>query len=341
MFIHSQFHFYVTDRSSTDNNAVSFDCLYYTVLEDINNYYTEEITAEFQAPYQVIPYCMRPIDTDIKNEFPSVDKNILTFEAMKSNGVIVSQLLSWSATVDTMESYQEYLNNPTNKMYHKVFHNCTWPWFGLNCEYTFDLEIHSFDSIVRTAFIEKTNPPMIQVSPTLVTYLTCYTHLECNRGGSPICLDWREICDGQVDCFNDGIDEKDCFPLETSRCDEDEFQCHNGMCVPSNFLHDSPFNYDCMDGSDEYNYVSIVLQADDNEICYKDPTFRCEELARPRALPHFFCGDGQSCPPISKWCCSNGRSEHLYDSLYSYAANHHLLFEWKQFQNLIVKINVE
>ena len=37
------------------------------------------------------------------------------------------------------------------------------------------------------------------------TLFTCYIHLECNRGPSPSCLDWTEICDGKVDCIDGGL----------------------------------------------------------------------------------------------------------------------------------------
>ena len=49
--------------------------------------------------------------------------------------------------------------------------------------------------------------------------VTCYTHFKCDR--HPLmfwCLDWREICDGKIDCFNDGIDEKHCDELELQEC---------------------------------------------------------------------------------------------------------------------------
>ncbi len=39
-------------------------------------------------------------------------------------------------------------------------------------------------------------------------------HLECNRGTNLLCLDWSEICDGHIDCLNNGIDEEHCWQLQ-------------------------------------------------------------------------------------------------------------------------------
>ena len=41
--------------------------------------------------------------------------------------------------------------------------------------------------------------------------LTCYTHLKCDHGYSPACLDWSDICDGKVDCPDEEFDEEHCW----------------------------------------------------------------------------------------------------------------------------------
>jgi hypothetical protein len=166
------------------------------------------------------------------------------------------------------------------------------------------------------------------VSPTLYNNLTCYIHLKCNRGPSPICLDWREICDGQIDCYDDGIDEKNCFQLEMNQCEENEFQCHNGMCIPKSFFADSLFSFDCLDGSD-YNAVEIVYPSLHNNYdqCFQDPAFRCEELSAFTTYSYLFCGDGQVCFLYSKSCCKNGRDKFLNEILQSYNENKHLSYQ--------------
>jgi hypothetical protein len=86
---------------------------------------------------------------------------------------------------------------------------------------------------------------------------SCYRNLQCDRTGNlgqtpNACLDWREICDGKVDCVNDGYDEEHCWQLEINECDnQTEFRCHIRLCIPPIFLNDDRNNPDCLDQSDE------------------------------------------------------------------------------------------
>jgi hypothetical protein len=320
----SQFHLYHTDRAAS-KPPLFFDCLYYRVHDDIKQY--DIHSADFHPALQVIPYCLRPAynDDGVKKEENDSENTsnarTMGFNDLRRNGVTISNLLTWSASIDILELYHEYLHNLTNATIHHVFYNCTWPWFGPMCQYTFDAkEIRSFNSIVRDTFIKKEHvEPNDFYYPTWFTNLTCYNHLKCNRGPEPLCLDWREVCDGQVDCLDDGIDETGCFPLHTNVCNKDEFQCDNGMCIPASFANDSPYNFDCTDGSDEKQ--SIIGQSFSH--CIYDPAFRCEELAYINSIIHLFCGDGQTCTTITdfKWCCRNGRSAFLQETLLSRRAN--------------------
>jgi hypothetical protein len=48
---------------------------------------------------------------------------------------------------------------------------------------------------------------------------------------SSICLDWREICDGKIDCKN-GYDERYCQALEMNECNPlTERRCYDGQCI--------------------------------------------------------------------------------------------------------------
>ncbi|CAF4025519.1 unnamed protein product, partial [Rotaria sp. Silwood1] len=120
------------------------------------------------------------------------------------------------------------------------------------------------------------------MSPLVHTNLICYTHLKCDRGpGVNTCLDWREVCDGHVDCGGKGEDETGCFNLEINECGDDEFRCYNGMCIPGSFFNDDPFNPDCLDSSDEYLFPASSIRSAGYPDCYKDPAFRCEESDHP------------------------------------------------------------
>ncbi|CAF4322333.1 unnamed protein product, partial [Rotaria sordida] len=101
----------------------------------------------------------------------------------------------------------------------------------------------------------------------------CYTHLQCNRGPSPACLDWTEICDGQVDCIDDKVNEKDCWKIEIHVCQDDEFQCSNGQCIPMAFYRDDDTTNDCADSTDERSPQLIGTL----HFIYKQPSFINEE----------------------------------------------------------------
>ena len=64
-----------------------------------------------------------------------------------------------------------------------------------------------------------------------------FEHFECQRGLYPSCLDWSEICDGIIDCYN-GIDEESCWQLDMNTCQMNEYRCLNGQCISKRFHRD-------------------------------------------------------------------------------------------------------
>lgn len=47
--------------------------------------------------------------------------------------------------------------------------------------------------------------------------------MQCDHAGDGsqvpgACLDWREICDGKVDCPDGGKDKEQCWQLEINEC---------------------------------------------------------------------------------------------------------------------------
>jgi hypothetical protein len=104
--------------------------------------------------------------------------------------------------------------------------------------------------------------------------LTCYIHLQCYRGPAGACLDWSEICDGKIDCLDGGRDEEYCWQLEINECEENEYRCANGQCIPFTFFRDEYAIPDCLDGSDE-----ILKNNNNYSYCTTaEPTFQCEDI---------------------------------------------------------------
>ncbi|CAF1623962.1 unnamed protein product [Adineta ricciae] len=197
-------------------------------------------------------------------------------------------IFTWSSSIDLAELYQNY-SDEQNRFFQSnlLFFNCTTPWFGSRCQYS--LEINRFD--------------IIDVNQEH----TCYILLECDRGGAFLCLDWREICDGRIDCLNGGVDEADCFELETNECKSDEYRCHNGQCIPEYYWKDAQFSPTCLDYSDFSNKISCPNQ---NLTVY---LFNCEENICPAGQNKFSCGDGECVDDFDE--CINGKHLMLYKSL--------------------------
>ena len=277
------FNMYYTDQAT---GTLDRDCLSYTVLDDI---------VPLKNPLfhrQSMLYCFRPSEKWTANEENHTEFTVITFKQLRIMRVTTDQLLKWSAPIDLIERYAAYLqNNLLAEDDHLFFYNCSTGWIGPQCQYTFDSGA-PFSVIVKSAFQNRSVSKNDLQDPST----TCYTHLSCKYGGSEFaCLDWREVCDGKVDCVDEGIDEKHCFELEMNECEEDEYRCQNGLCVAHVFFRDDNVNPECLDRTDE----SELLEDTDNryyDLCASDPSFRCEEHTcqtsgfnpAPSA-----CGDGQ------------------------------------------------
>ncbi|CAF4506068.1 unnamed protein product [Rotaria socialis] len=110
--------------------------------------------------------------------------------------------------------------------------------------------------------------------------IICYETLPCPS--SPLCLDWRDICDGAQEFLN-GADEENCDKLEFNECEDDEFRCTNGMCIPEEFWLDG--DHDCMDWSDEY-------YSEHEQTCpFYPKAMECDEHLCVSYM--YSCGDGE------------------------------------------------
>jgi hypothetical protein len=99
---------------------------------------------------------------------------------LSKQSVTTSDLLLWSAPVDLIEQYEQYIATLNSSLESEEFYNCTSLWFGAFCQYTFDLDA-TFDNIVKQTF-EAKDARDCDLSLTLpkITNMTCYEHLQCN-----------------------------------------------------------------------------------------------------------------------------------------------------------------
>ncbi|CAF1531389.1 unnamed protein product [Adineta ricciae] len=94
LVVYAQFNLNVTDRIvDTD-----FDCLHYYVPSEV-------IDMQLDVSIkQVIKYCIRPTNDQFSNFEENYYQNPI-FEQLCRSNVTIEDLLSWSASVDSVEQY--------------------------------------------------------------------------------------------------------------------------------------------------------------------------------------------------------------------------------------------
>ncbi|CAF2898433.1 unnamed protein product [Rotaria sp. Silwood2] len=308
-------HYSLYHSNIRQTSYLTFDCLYAYLIDG-----GKESGGRYIRNYHLIPYCRRPDDNDELEPVSYLDNDniaqTITFDELKKQDITSEQLLEWFAPIDVAEKYE--MNNDSVD----IFHKCASPWFGSMCQYKlqYDLSL-SFGDIVQATFSH-----YLKIVANVTTG-TCYRFLEsCHRDSWPQCLDWREICDGKMDCIS-GEDEQWCDQLEMTKCSDNEYRCHYGdQCIPLNFYKDSRFSIDCLDGSDEQDHVtdySLLI----NIYCTNIQTFRCQERTGRYPLS-FQCGDGQYTRffgiPNFITICSNSRDIALSQAMltsFNYISN--------------------
>ena len=261
VFATPQFNLFYTDwvDESVSDKVVQRDCLR-LVVSDYNQI--------MSIDQQITTYCMSEsslkFDVETDTYFPR-----FTFDELSKRNITSEQLYLWSTPIDIIERYQFYLTSNDLSLATESFTNCALPRFGPVCQYELDSVYSnrlSLYEIIRKFYSS---------NPYYPAYLTCYTHLKCNRGLNSSCLDWREICDGKINCLDDASDEKDCWQMEINDCLENEYRCTNGQCIPQSFYNDKHETPDCFDSSD-------VLLGSDTDLCkYKLPNIACEDIRCP------------------------------------------------------------
>ncbi|UJR18731.1 hypothetical protein I4U23_005638 [Adineta vaga] len=233
----------VTDSASTkmdikDNISLpeNFDCIY--IRDNVNSKYGESSAG-------IIPYCRRPDTTEnvmINLRKCENDGEIKYFIDLLKDNIQPFTVLEWSTSIVMTEQYAAFyykndskteLNGEKTFLCHCV-HSST---FGRYCEYQLTHGANSFEASQNLQAMNR-------------------FQFENHQLFGNICID--------------GWDEENCDKLEFNECEDDEYRCNNGMCIPEEYWLDG--DRDCMDWSDE------IFPDDSDSWCFRTTsTIDCDE----------------------------------------------------------------
>lgn len=222
--------------------------LIYTVIDGrilVYNTEDEQVAEKFDCVYFTdndkgeISYCRRldgneSIDRNKSECDNKGDKRF--FRDLLDRNIHPSKILEWSSSIEMADLYAGVFYNQSliDGVDGRFLCNCTQSGtFGKYCEYQLTHGAKSFREAITAQFEEKREGDSWDTQR--YGKILCYKTLPCDS--SPLCLDWREICDGVQRCVN-GTDEENCDKLEFNECEDDEFRCTNGMCIPVEFWLD-------------------------------------------------------------------------------------------------------
>ena len=202
------------------------------------------------------------------------------FVKLKKFGITAEHLINWLIPFDVIEQYTAYLDLDENTDgTEAMICNCSHNQIGRKCEYALNSKPSNTTDLLASQMgdIDSNSYEMLT---RFVDGIVCIC--------ADLFLEWRHICDGLTQCLN-GADEVDCHLLEFHKCELDEFQCRNGMCIPIEFAFDAMS--DCMDGSDEQELDELHKRYYD---CSKKSTYDCDD--RLCRKDQFSCGNGECVP---------------------------------------------
>jgi hypothetical protein len=234
-----------------------------------------------------LPYCRRPthmVNLVRDRELWACRHNgtMHSFSVLEQHNISVSTILhEWKSSVEMAEEYAFYLRRKRQKIFvngdEKFLCQCNHAQsFGKYCEYQLGMGTIFGKTLDWQLKMRTAHSWQMQLFGDIV----CYRTLECDSG--LLCLDWRDICDGVQHCMF-GYDEENCDKLEFNECEDNEYRCINGMCIPDQYFLDG--DYDCMDMSDEKGQVN------DKRCTFQKVTYECDD--RMCLRPYWPCGDGQ------------------------------------------------
>jgi hypothetical protein len=183
-------------------------------------------------------YCIRrndlkPFTHELFSDCINGGEKWLFLNASKQN-ISPTEVLSWSSSIERADDYANfYYNNQLNSD-DEFLCKCIRPGtFGPRCEFEFFHEAITFEDAIESQFAQKKEDPWgMQEHGHIICYEAVF---ECDYG--LLCLDWRNICDGEQQCM-DGTDEENCDLLEFNECEDNEYRCINGMCIDEEYWLD-------------------------------------------------------------------------------------------------------
>ena len=254
-------------------NVFGHDCLYY---------YADRLFSSLES---LITFCIRT--EELRNENKLCYGEPMTLKELKTKNISIRNLFHWNAVIEIIDLYEKYLQFPDLVPENEVYCNCsTLTRFGKYCQYHIDTEDDERD--FRNLF--RTMKSGIENSELENNYLTCYIGLKCQT--NLFCLDWRQICNGIVDCDHGEDEPADlCLQMESNQCHpEEEFRCQNGLCIPITMT--SIAVGICSDLSDGTAAFDSTLPDYLLELCFSKPSFECDEINL--GWKQFSCNNGQS-----------------------------------------------
>jgi len=190
-----------------------------------------------------IPFCRRSPDIhSITPEFQEKKCHnggqLWNFSALVAAGIEPYDVVKWASSIEKADDYAAYYYyyNQSIKEFTTDSFLCdcsiTEAVFGKFCDYRLLYGAHSIQETLDDQFSYKKDYwPFQQLNGRIL----CYTTLKCDSGA--LCLEWRDICNGHQNCM-DGWDEINCDILEFYECDENEYRCSNGLCIPDVYFLD-------------------------------------------------------------------------------------------------------
>ena len=216
------------DTENIPTLSEKIDCIY--VLDTLDGNHEEGIIAK-------VPYCLRwNITGSLRRDADECENGGVKkyFHKLMEDNIQPFEVLEWSSSVQMADEYAAFYDKNYSEIEshenEKFLCSCVdRSTFGKYCEYQLTHEANSFDASQRLQTVIRDE---YRSGHQYYGSIVCYETLSCNSG--LLYLDWRNICDMEQQCDN-GWDEENCDKLEFNECEDDEYRCRNGMCIPEEY----------------------------------------------------------------------------------------------------------